>query len=110
MSTSIPGRTVFFLEEHSQRGRGPGVACERTVLSLEADRRHSSLCWVWWTVETRGEPPPVRGPGEEWSVCRWWAFGDDGEVYSHRVRFYAGRANEGDERVWKRGDHEMGFK
>jgi len=33
-----------------------------------------------------------------------------GEACSHRIWFYAGRANGGNERVWKRGDREMGFK
>ena len=36
--------------------------------------------------------------------------GVGGETYLHRIRFYAGRADDGDERVWERGDwQETGF-
>ena len=35
--------------------------------------------------------------------------GDGGEMCLHCIRFYAGRANDDDGRVWKRGDQEMGF-
>ena len=88
MSTLIQGWVVFFLDELSERHVERGVSHERTVRSSEVDRRHSNLCLVWWIVETRGEPSPARGPGEEWSVCRERTSWNCEKVQLPDVRFY----------------------
>ena len=69
------------------------VPHELTVLSREVGRTHLNHCSVLWIAETRGEPGASRGLGE---VCL-------PDIWS-----YTNRANGGSERVWKRGDQELG--
>jgi len=90
MSALIPALMDSFLKRHGESPRRKLAVTRRlTELSREIGRRHSTLCSVLWLAETRGEPEPSRGLGEEWSVCRERTSGSRGEVcLPPRIRFY----------------------
>ena len=109
MSTLIPGLTDALLNEQSEsRSKDPRVARELTVLSREVDRTRLNLCSVLWIAGARGELGASRGPGEVLSVCHERTSGGCGEVFLPGVWSYTNRPNGDGERVWKRGDQELG--